>query len=151
MEARPSLTERRRFPIGAEVLPDRSVHIRVWAPAHRKVEVACHDPARRFEPLAPEGNGYFSGTVEGLRAGDRYAFRLSGDPALRADPASRFQPDGPNGSSQIIDATTFAWGDSKWRGVERQGQVFYEMHVGTFTPEGTYAAAARQLPALAQL
>jgi maltooligosyltrehalose trehalohydrolase len=141
----------RRFPIGAEVLAGGAVHARVWAPVHRTVEVACHDPPMRFEALAPEGNGYFSGALPGLAAGDRYAFRLDGDAALRADPASRFQPDGPKGSSQIVDARGFSWTDGAWRGVELHGQVLYELHVGTFTPEGTFAAAARELPALAKL
>ncbi|HSG39093.1 MAG TPA: malto-oligosyltrehalose trehalohydrolase, partial [Thermoanaerobaculia bacterium] len=67
------------------------------------------------------------------------------------DPASRFQPEGPHGPSQVVDPSTFQWTDRDWRGVTREGQVIYEMHVGTFTPEGTWAAAARELPELADL
>jgi len=100
----------RRFPIGAEPLADaRGTHVRVWAPAHRRVEVACGQPPQRFEPLEPEGDGYFSGAVPGLRAGDRYAFRLDDEPKLLPDPASRFQPDGPHGASEVVSASAFAW------------------------------------------
>jgi maltooligosyltrehalose trehalohydrolase len=142
---------RRRYPIGAELLQDGRVHVRVWAPARRRVEVACGQPPQRFEPLEPDGHGYFAGLLPGLGAGARYAFRLDGEAELRPDPASRFQPDGPLGFSQIVDARSFAWSDGDWRGVERVGQVLYELHVGTFTSEGTYAAAARELPALREL
>ena len=81
----------------------------------------------------------------------RYRFRLDGEPTLYPDPASRFQPDGPHGPSQIVDARAFPWSDRAWRGTGQRGQVVYEMHAGTFTPEGTWAAAARQLPELAAL
>src|SRR5262249_7128802 len=136
----------RRYPIGAEVLPGGRTHFRVWAPGRRKVEVVLEEPVRAFK-LTAEGNGYFSGFAE---AGDgtRYRFRLDGDSTLYPDPASRFQPDGPHGPSQVVDPTRFRWTDSGWRGVGRDGQVLYEMHVGTFTPEGTWEAAAREMPEL---
>src|SRR6185437_2282452 len=67
------------------------------------------------------------------------------------DPAARFQPEGPHGPSQVVDPGAFLWSDDDWHGVERTGQVIYEMHLGTFTPEGTWEAAARQLPELADL
>jgi maltooligosyltrehalose trehalohydrolase len=80
-----------------------------------------------------------------------YRLRLEGHPALYPDPASRFQPQGVHGPSQIVDPGTFRWSDSAWLGVPRDGQVIYEMHIGTFTPEGTWAAATRELPELAAL
>ena len=83
--------------------------------------------------------------------GDRYADRLDRDPHPYPDPASRFQPQGPHGPSEVIDATPFRWTDADWRGVSPHGQVIYEMHVGTFTPEGTYAAASERLGALAEV
>src|SRR5262249_36992539 len=101
--------------------------------------------------LEPEPGGYFSGFVAGLYDGTRYRFRLDDGAALFPDPASRFQPDGPHGPSQIVDPQAFAWNDRDWRGVSDEGQVLYEMHVGTFTLEGTWAAACGRLPELAAL
>ena len=99
--------------------------------------------------LEPEPGGYFSGHVAEAGAGLRYRFRLDDDQTLYPDPASRFQPDGPHGSSEMIDPSGFRWTDGAWRGASLQGQVMYELHVGTFTAEGTWTAAARQLPELA--
>ncbi|HXG13439.1 MAG TPA: malto-oligosyltrehalose trehalohydrolase [Gemmataceae bacterium] len=149
---------KRRLPIGAEVQPAGGVHFRVWAPRRQRVEVvleggiepSCGGTAVAIE-LEAEGNGYFSGHVAVASAGTRYRFRLDGDTALYPDPASRFQPEGPHGPSQVIDPSRFAWSDDGWPGVSLQGQVIYEMHIGTFTPEGTWQAAARQLPELADL
>jgi maltooligosyltrehalose trehalohydrolase len=135
----------RRLPIGAEVTPE-GVHFRVWAPARKRVEVVLEDAAE----LEPEEDGYFSGLVPGAGAGALYRLRLDGGDAF-PDPASRFQPQGPHGPSQVVDPSTFEWTDGDWRGVTRDGQVLYEMHVGTFTPEGTWEAAARELPELAAL
>src|SRR5918998_1399832 len=80
--------------------------------------------------------------------GMRYRFRLDDDQTLYPDPASRFQPDGPHGPSQIVDPGAYSWKDQSWKGVTLKGQVVYEFHVGTFTPEGTWAAAATKLPLL---
>jgi maltooligosyltrehalose trehalohydrolase len=145
----------RRLPVGAEVLSAGGVHFRVWADANQQVAVVLGDPSQpetQFDyPLAPEGDGYFSGLVAEARAGDLYGFRLNGRAEVFSDPASRFQPQGPFGPSQIIDPGQFAWTDAAWQGVVREGQVVYEMHVGTFTPEGTLAAAGEQLGELAEL
>jgi maltooligosyltrehalose trehalohydrolase len=136
----------RSLPIGAEVVPG-GVHFRVWAPRRRRVEV-IHDagPAE----LESEDGGYFSGLVKGIGAGALYKYRLDGGDAF-PDPASRFQPEGPHGPSRIVDPSAFEWTDPEWEGVGREGQVLYEMHVGTFTREGTWEAAARELPELARL
>ena len=82
-------------------------------------------------------------------AGTLYRYRLDDSRDLLPDPASRFQPHGPHGPSQIIDPAQFAWTDQAWPGVCLEGQVIYEMHLGTFTPEGTWEAASRELPELA--
>ena len=100
-------------------------------------------------PLTPEANGQFSGLAKAATAGTRYRFRVDGEERLYPDPASRFQPEGPHGPSQVVDPASFAWTDGAWRGVALPGQVIYELHVGTFTPEGTWAAAVRELPELA--
>ena len=128
----------RRRSIGAEVRAD-GVHFRVWAPAHERVAVVID--GRDF-PLEREERGYFSGLVADARAGTRYT--IDGYP----DPASRFQPEGVHGPSEVIDPA-FPW--REWRGVELKDAVLYEMHIGTFTAEGTYAAAIAHLDALAQL
>ena len=145
---------RRRLPIGAELQPDGGAHFRVWAPSASEVAVVLDqggpDAALRVTPLAREDEGYFAGTVAAAQAGTRYWFRLA-DGRCFPDPASRFQPDGPHGPSQIIEPSSFAWTDGAWTGVRRSRLVIYEMHVGTFTRAGTWQAAARELPALAEL
>jgi maltooligosyltrehalose trehalohydrolase len=145
----------RRYPVGAEATPE-GIHFRVWAPRRRRVEVvvegAEHAVSLEREaagPLGHEGSGYFSGLIEGARAGGRYRFRLDGA-GLFPDPASRFQPEGPHAASEVIDPSTFPWSDAKWPGVLLEGQIIYEMHIGTFTQEGTWQAARRQLPELAE-
>src|SRR5262249_23107023 len=141
----------RRLPVGAETQSDGGVHFRVWAPRRRKVEVVLEGmPGSRSGreqsavELTPEGDSYFAGRGDAA-AGARYRYRLDGGGAF-PDPASRFQPDGPHGPSQVVDPGSFHWSDAGWRGVSLEGQVLYEMHVGTFTREGTWEAAARELP-----
>ena len=124
----------RRHPIGAEVI-DGGVHFRVWAPAHDALAITIDG---RDVPLAPDGNGYFAGFVAGARAGTLY--KVGGFP----DPASRFQPEGPHGPSMVIDPA-YAWRHEN-PSIERL--VIYEMHIGTFTPEGTFRAAIEKLPLL---
>ena len=139
----------RRLSCGVEAQKD-GAHARVWAPACQRVDAIVDRPGQRLVvPLSHEADGYFSGNLTAA-PGDRYWFRLDGD-QLRPDPYSRFQPDGPHGPSQIVDPTTFEWSDAAWRGIGREGHVAYEMHVGTFTAEGTWASAAAQLPELAHL
>ncbi len=136
------------MPVGAEILADGGVHFRVWAPKARRASI--HTPSSEIK-LNADGDGYFSAFVEGLAAGARYGFRLDGDDAVYADPASRSQPDGPHGLSAIVDPAKFAWTDRDWKGVRLQGQIVYEMHVGTFTREGTWRAASEKLPLLAEI
>lgn len=140
----------RRFPVGAEYVPGRGCHFRVWAPAVRRVEVVLEGAAGPAALLEAEPNGYHGGWVREARPGSRYRFRLDGGDAL-PDPASRRQPEGPHGPSEVVQHDAFAWTDEAWRGVLPRGQVLYELHVGTFTPEGTYAAAQRHLPYLKEL
>ncbi|MBI2869249.1 MAG: malto-oligosyltrehalose trehalohydrolase [Chloroflexi bacterium] len=134
----------RRFPIGAELVPG-GAHFRVWAPRRRAVQVVLE---KNVSDLSPEGDGYFSGLAPGVKDGDRYRLRLDGGEAF-PDPASRFQPEGPLGPSQVVDPDRFPWTDGAWPGLKLEGQVIYEMHIGTFAGEGTFQAAAEQLPTLA--
>ncbi|HSV13153.1 MAG TPA: alpha-amylase family glycosyl hydrolase, partial [Tepidisphaeraceae bacterium] len=147
----PPVASNRRMPIGAEALPGGGVSFRVWAPGHRDVSVVFEDRSIAELPLAPESDGYFAGVSAEAGAGSRYRYRLDGEENFYPDPASRSQPDGPHGPSQVIDPTAFQWTDDDWPGVGAAGQVLYEMHVGTFTTEGTWAAAERELPALKEL
>lgn len=142
-------TQRRRLPIGTEVVAPNAIHARVWAPDHELVTLVLEAPERREIALARDAAGYHAALVDGVGVGARYRFKI-GD-QLCADPASRFQPEGPHGPSQVVDPSAFAWTDGSWRGVEHDRHVLYEMHVGTFTPEGTWEAATAQLPFLAEL
>ncbi len=144
----PALPPWRRLPVGAEPCPD-GVHFRVWAPRRRSISVLL-DGNKQPTPLRAESGGYFSGVLTEARAGSRYRFLLDEDLAL-ADPASRYQPEGPHGSSEVVDPGAFQWTDSDWTGVSPECRVLYEMHIGTFTAEGTWDAARRHLPALAEL
>jgi maltooligosyltrehalose trehalohydrolase len=127
------------------------VHFRLWAPDHRRVTLVLEDDGaggREEIAMDAEPGGYFSAVASRARAGARYRFRLPSREGLLQDPASRWQPEGPHGPSSVVDPSAFDWTDAGWRGVELPGQVLYEMHVGTFTPEGTWAAAAGQLEEL---
>lgn len=136
----------RKFPVGAEIVSG-GASFRVWAPLRKQVEVILDGAAAALEA---EGGGYFSGAIDAIVPGARYRFRLDGGDAF-ADPASRFQPEGPHGPSQLVDPGAFRWTDAEWRGLSIAGQVVYEMHIGTFTQEGTWQAAIRELPHVARL
>jgi maltooligosyltrehalose trehalohydrolase len=144
---------KRRLPVGGEALPEGGVQFRVWAPRRRAASVVLEGgPGAGVEVvLAAERDGYFSGRSEAAAPGTRYRYLLDRGPTLYPDPASRFQPEGPHGPSQVVDPSAFRWTDGAWRGCGVEGQVIYEMHVGTFTREGTWAAAQRELSALADL
>ena len=143
----------RRFPIGVELSPAGTPHARVWAPARRRVDVIVENPdgsPAAEIALERDSGGYFAGELTGVSAGARYRFRLDGARTF-PDPASRFQPDGPHGPSEIIDPHAFSWSDADWPGVSRRRQVIYELHVGTFTRGGTFRDAIEQLPDLVDL
>ena len=146
----------RRYPIGVEFLHRSSgppeVHARVWASECRLVELVTQDDsgAAIGSALTAEGNGYFSASIENVQPGTKYRFRLDGGEAF-PDPASRFQPEGPHGPSVMVDPAAFPWRDDGWMGVRLADQILYELHVGTFTPEGTFAAAIERLGDLADI
>jgi maltooligosyltrehalose trehalohydrolase len=113
---------------------------------------------RESDPAAPDivtlerepgDEGYHSGFCAEAAAGTLYRFELDEDPARYPDPASRYQPDGPHGPSRVVDPRSFEWTDRDWRGARREGQIIYEMHIGTFSKEGTWRGAERELEELA--
>jgi maltooligosyltrehalose trehalohydrolase len=129
---------------------DEGVTFRVWAPKHREVRVVTGDgTTTRYVSLEPDGAGFFCGRDDHGRPGDTYWFQV--DHRLVPDPASRFQPRGVDGPSQVVDAQAFRWQASAWQRPPLRGRVIYELHVGTFTREGTWRAATHKLDALADL
>ncbi len=146
------MQQNRNRPVGAEVV-EGGIHFRVWAPKRRVLSVVLfHDEGHRTSlPLEREAGGYFSGFLSEGVAGQRYSFRGDGDDYNYPDPASCFQPLGVHGPSEVIDGSGFHWSDQNWQGVTLPGQVIYELHVGTWTPEGTWQAAMDKLPHLVEL
>jgi maltooligosyltrehalose trehalohydrolase len=121
----------------------------VWAPRTRSVDVHLLGRGDRVVPMAAVGRGYYEALVAGVAPGARYLYRLDGV-RERPDPASRLQPEGVHGPSEVV-AREFSWTDAAWRGVPLSEYILYELHLGTFTPAGTCDAAIGQLDALAAL
>ena len=137
---------------GAQTVTD-GVRFSVWAPVARNVTVHVAGGAGAGDHALARVNGergVWSVTVPNVAAGDRYGFRLDGGDPL-PDPVSRAQPDGVHGLSEVVDPTRFVWQDSNWPGVALPDFVLYEIHVGTFTPEGTFDAIIPRLGQLAAL
>jgi maltooligosyltrehalose trehalohydrolase len=146
----------RKLPVGAEKLKTGGYHFRIWAPRSNAAHVllggeGSEDDHEWLVELSPEGGGrgYFSGVAPQAKAGMRYLIRL--DHGSFPDPASKYQPEGPHGPSQLVDPDEYAWKDQGWDARKLRGDVIYEMHIGTYTPEGTWAAARLRLPELADL
>ncbi|HVD93887.1 MAG TPA: alpha-amylase family glycosyl hydrolase, partial [Vicinamibacterales bacterium] len=143
----------RRLTVGAELQPGGGAHVRVWGPACQRVELVI--PGRRNKPdrvlaMDQERDGHFSVFDDEARPGGRYWFRLEGE-RMRPDPASRHQPEGPHKASAYVNPSTFRWSDDNRKGLQPVGLVVYELHIGTFTPAGTWAAAAAELDELARI
>ena len=137
------------MPFGAELTAQGKVRFRLWAPAARKVELVLHDPQRSLEVPAL-GDGWYELTTGEARAGSRYGYRIDGRIEV-PDPASRSNPDDVHGPSEVIDSTAFEWDDQAWRGRPWHEAAIYELHVGTFSPEGTFAGVEKKLRHLAEL
>jgi maltooligosyltrehalose trehalohydrolase len=141
------------MPFGAELRTDGGVRFRLLAPAATRVDLVIEgrDPAERIQlPMRRTDDGFFELVSTQARAGSRYRYRI--DDGLEVpDPASRSNPDDPHGPSEVIDPAAFEWTDAGWSGRPWHETVIYELHVGTFTPEGTFAAVIERLPYLAAL
>jgi maltooligosyltrehalose trehalohydrolase len=147
------MTRRRHeMPFGARILPDGRVSFRLWAPAAKSVELVLESlsgPAQVL-PLEPRADGWAELVTDRARAGNRYRYRIDGQ-TLVPDPASRRNPQGVHGPSEVVDAEAFDWTDDEWRAPPWRDSVIYELHVGTFTPEGTFAGVAGKLEHLQRL
>jgi maltooligosyltrehalose trehalohydrolase len=135
--------------LGAVYQGDGRCDFTVWAPNSAYVEIRFPENGRTIE-LEREQHGYHCASVSNMPADSQYVYRLDGD-KTRADPASRFQPDGVFGPSQVVDLRRFAWEDGEWRGLKLKDYILYELHVGTYTSAGTLAAVIDHLPYLKSL
>ncbi len=122
----------------------------IWAPTTTNADVLIESGTPRTVRMERTEDGYFRAVVPAARPGTLYRFRLDGAGPF-PDPASRFQPQGVHGPSQVVDPREFVWSDGAWRGVGPSQLVLYELHVGTFTPEGTFRAIVERLPYLQEL
>jgi malto-oligosyltrehalose trehalohydrolase len=140
-----------RMPFGSEIQADGRVRFRLWAPAAKRIELVLQDADRaRALAMAAACDGWFELATDAAHVGSLYRYRIDGRREV-ADPASRFNPQGVHGPSQVLDPTDFAWSDAAWRGRPWHESVLYELHVGTFSPEGTFAGVEAKLDHLAEL
>jgi maltooligosyltrehalose trehalohydrolase len=135
--------------IGASYQGDGRCIFRVWAPEKAGMALHLTEPDERKLPMECEKDGYFSLKVENIYPGTRYFF-IPENQKSYPDPASDFQPEGVHGASEVVDHGAFCWQDDKWKSIPLKELVLYEIHVGTFTPEGTFQAIIPRLPELAE-
>jgi malto-oligosyltrehalose trehalohydrolase len=138
-----------RLPAGAEIEPDGKVRFRVWAPAAESLALSIEGSDQTIPFLGKPGGWHELLTTQ-AKAGTLYRLRLP-DGTLVPDPASRFQPQDVHGPSEVIDPSAYQWKDSAWQGRPWSDAVLYELHVGTFTEEGTFSVAIEKLDHLVQL
>jgi maltooligosyltrehalose trehalohydrolase len=141
------------MPYGAEITPARAVRFRLWAPGARRVELALYDAhgaGARYLDMPACGEGWLELTTDAAAPGTLYRYRIDGQVEV-PDPASRFNPDDVSGPSMVVDPASFEWTDASWRCPPWHEAVVYELHTGTFTPEGTFPAIERKLDHLAEL
>jgi len=135
--------------LGATYLGDGKCRFCVWAPTPAKVELHLMSPNDCLIPMEPHDRRYWTTAVEGVEAESLYLYRLNGNVG-RPDPASSFQPQGVHGPSQVVDSR-FPWQDDSWQGPPLDNYITYELHVGTFTDNGTFDAVIDHLDELAEL
>ena len=136
--------------IGADYQPDGTCHFDVWAPAREEVTLKIVSPRERWISMERVDRGYWEAIVTDLSPDTQYLYRLDGDKE-RPDPASHFQPGGVHGPSQVVDHHRFGWLDHAWKGLELAEMIIYELHVGAFTPSGTFEAIIPRLKDLKAL
>ena len=133
--------------IGAHYLGCGRCEFTVWAPFLKEVALKIVSPQEKIISMEKGGKGYWKITVGDTSDKTRYLYRLNGEKE-RPDPASHFQPEGVHGPSQVIDHDSFRWEDSEWNGIPISAMIIYELHTGTFTPEGTFEAIISRLDEL---
>lgn len=136
--------------LGATYLGEHRTRFRVWAPFAETVDVQLQDPIGRRVRLTASSTGYHTGIINGVSPGARYTYVLD-DEREYPDPASRSQPDGVHGPSAVVDPTAFTWKDAGWTGLPLRNYVIYELHVGTFSDDGTFDGVIPYLDGLADL
>ncbi|MBD9356514.1 malto-oligosyltrehalose trehalohydrolase [Methylomonas albis] len=139
------------MPFGTRILDDGRVNFRLWAPGADKVELCLQGFAPELKlPMAAEDNGWYGITTGFASSGFYYQYLINGEHYV-PDPASRYQPEDVNGSSQVIDPEAWQWRDDDWKSLPWEKVVFYELHVGTFSEEGTFAGVKQHLDHLIEL
>lgn len=136
--------------VGARLFGGGRCNFTVWAPHRRAVELKLVAPQERLVKMEDAGDGYWTLTLQDVQAKIRYFYRLD-ESIERADPASNFQPEGVHGPSEVVDHASFGWTDNGWSGVALEDMVVYELHVGTFTSDGTFASVIGRLKDLKEL
>ncbi len=126
------------------------VEFRVWAPTPKQITLRLLRAGRQPEDLPMRRDGEDFVAAAEARAGDRYTYILDGSKPI-PDPVSRFLPEGVHGPTEIVDPSLFTWSDASWRGLPLEDYVIYELHIGTFTPQGTFDSAIEKLPYLKDL
>jgi 1,4-alpha-glucan branching enzyme len=144
MSAQNPISAAWRLDFGATVEADGSVRFRVWAPHAATIDVKITAPNPGRTRLI-KSDDVFEGTVDGIGPGSDYVHVINGL-TERPDPVSRWQPYGVHGPSRIVDPAAFTWTDERWKGLPLEDYVFYELHVGTFTDEGTFDGVIQRLP-----
>jgi 1,4-alpha-glucan branching enzyme/maltooligosyltrehalose trehalohydrolase len=138
------------MPFGCEMQNDGTVRFRLWAPAATEVELCLKNETDSPLAMAAQAEGWFELTTPRAVPDSHYCFRIDGGKCV-PDPASRYQPDGVHGYSLVVDPQAWAWQDDDWRGRPWHEAVCYELHIGSFTPQGTFAAARERLDHLIEL
>lgn len=136
--------------IGANYLGNNCCEFRVWSPLRQRVTVKILSPEERLIDLELDEQGYWSKTVDNIPPGSRYFYQLDGN-VTHPDPASYSQPDGVHQASEVIDQNRFVWQDHDWKSISLDELIVYELHVGTFTPEGTFTAIIPRISELLEL
>ncbi|MBW4574525.1 MAG: malto-oligosyltrehalose trehalohydrolase [Aphanothece sp. CMT-3BRIN-NPC111] len=136
--------------IGSDYLGNSRCEFTVWAPDLKEVAVQIISPEERLLPMQQDEQGYWKVKAEGIDPGTLYFYKLEGT-TDRPDPASHLQPEGVHGPSQVVDPSTMHWNDAQWSGIPLEEMIIYELHVGTFTPEGTFDAIIPRLSDLSEL
>ena len=143
------MTAQPERPLGAVWSPEGTCSFLLWAPKAEQVDLHFVHPGERVIAMQPLDGGYFTAAVEGIAPGARYLYCLDGQ-TERPDPASRLQPQGVHGPSEVVDSD-FAWTDNGWFGIPLEQYILYELHVGTFTPQGTFDAIIPRISELRDL